>query len=252
MCGTKYIAESAYIISKKNIIIPSLDAGCSITESMDVRDVISYKNENPKSVIVTTLNSSSEVMSVSDYIVSDDNAENIINNIPEDMNIFFGPNKNLGNFLKNKTGRNIAIWNGKCIVHDKFSESDLVKIKTEYPYATILVHSECNSNILNYADFVGNSSSLVKYVKENPGKEYIVLAEPGVIYNMKNISPNGIFIDIPIINDDGNKECSICPHMRQNSIEKLYIAMKNLFPLVSVGNEIANNVKVKLLNAIVF
>lgn len=246
-CGVKFMAEAAYILnSGKKVLIPDLNAGCSLESSCKASDFKAFRTKYPDHVAVTYINCSAEVKALSDIIVTSSNAERIINSIPEDKEILFAPDKHLGQYLIRTTGRNMTLWEGSCIVHENFSERELVRLKTLYPKAHVIAHPECPTNLLEYADHIGSTSSLLKYTQENNGQEYIVLTEPGIIHQMIKLSPDSIFYDVPSLNQAGCTSCSQCPYMRLNSLEKIYLCMVNGLPEVKVPTTTATKAKAAL------
>lgn len=246
-CGVKFMAEAATILNpSKKVLIPDLNAGCSLEKSCPAEEFKEFRQRNKDLVAVTYINCSAEVKALSDIIVTSSNAEAIINSIPQDKKILFTPDKHLGNYLIKKTGRNMTLWEGTCVVHENFSERELIRIKTSNPTARIIAHPECPAHLLEYATHVGSTSSLLKYVQEHNGLEFIVLTEPGIIHQMHKVSPNSKFYDVPAITHGGCAACSQCPYMRLNSIEKVYLCMKNSSPEVSLKSDVAEKAKVAL------
>jgi quinolinate synthase len=243
-CGVKFMAEAAFILNPgKKVLIPDLNAGCSLESSCKARDFKAFREKHPDHIAVTYINCSAEVKALSDIIVTSSNAEQIIKSIPEDREILFAPDKHLGQYLIGRTGRNMALWEGSCIVHENFSERELVRLKTTYPKAYVIAHPECPAALLEYADHIGSTSSLLKYTQQNNGREYIVLTEPGIIHQMIKLSPDSTFYDVPALNQSGCASCSQCPFMRLNSLEKIYLCMVNSAPEIKVPTEIAAKAK---------
>lgn len=246
-CGVKFMAESAFILNpSKKVLLPDLKAGCSLEESCSSDQFKKFRQEHPNHVSVTYINCSAEVKALSDIIVTSSNAEQIINSIPKDRKILFAPDKHLGNYLIRKTGRSMTLWNGTCVVHENFSERELIRLKTSYPAAKIIAHPVCPANLLEYAKHIGSTSSLLNYVKENAGQEFIVLTEPGIINQMHKIAPSSTFYDIPSLNKAGCSSCSECPYMKLNSLEKIYLCMLNKAPEIQLSSTIAAQAKVAL------
>ncbi len=246
-CGVKFMAESAYILNPgKKVIIPDLKAGCSLEDSCPADKFKEFLKSYPDHIVLTYINSSAEVKALSDIIVTSTNAEKIILSVPEDKKIIFGPDRHLGNFLSKRTGREMVLWPGSCIVHENFSERELIKIKTTHPNAKIIAHPECIESLLNYADHIGSTSSLINYVKDNNTYDFIVLTEPGIIHQMKKVAPSSNFYDVPSVGDVGCVNCSTCPFMRLNTIEKLYESMKNFTPEIMVEKEVSEKAKLAL------
>lgn len=246
-CGVKFMAEAALILNpNKKVIIPDLNAGCSLEDSCPADKFAEFRQKHPGHVSITYINCSAEVKALSDIIVTSSSAEQIINSIPQDKEILFAPDKHLGNYLIRKTGRNMTLWEGTCVVHENFSERELIRLKTSYPEAIIIAHPECPSSLLEYANHIGSTSSLLNYTKENNGKEFIVLTEPGIIHQMHKLSPDSTFYDVPSLNQAGCTSCSQCPYMRLNSLEKLYACMINQAPEIKLDPKIAARAKLAL------
>jgi quinolinate synthase len=246
-CGVRFMAESASILNPgKTVIIPDMLAGCSLEEGCDPEEFKKFRLQNPEYIAITYINCSAEVKALSDIIVTSSNAEKIINSIPLEKKILFAPDKNLGSFLIKSTGRSMKLWDGSCVVHENFSEKELIKIKTLRPKAKIIAHPECTSVLLEYANHVGSTSSLIKYVEQRDGEEFIVLTEPHIIHQMYKRAPNSRFYDVPSISQSGCTMCSQCPYMKLNNIEKVYLCMKNLSPKIVVPKDIALMAKASL------
>ncbi|MDP4709344.1 MAG: quinolinate synthase NadA [Rickettsiaceae bacterium] len=245
-CGVKFMAEAASILNpKKQVLLPDLNAGCSLEDSCKPAEFKKFRQQHPNHVYVTYINCSAEVKALSDIIVTSSSAEAIINSIPLDKEILFAPDKHLGNYLIRKTGRPMTLWNGTCIVHENFSERELVRIKTMHPGAEIIAHPECPTALLEYANHIGSTSSLLNYVKENNGLDFIVLTEPGIIHQMHKVSPESKFYDVPSI-EGGCTSCSQCPYMRLNSLEKIYLCMVNKAPEIKLDPQVAAKARLSL------
>lgn len=222
-CGVKFMAEVAKILNPtKKVLVPDLNAGCSLEESCPA-DKFSQFVKSGNSAVVSYINCSADIKALSDIIVTSSNAEKIIKSIPEEEEIIFAPDKNLGNYLIKKTGRKMKLWNGSCIVHEQFSYKSLVKLKERHQDALIIAHPECPENLLDSADFIGSTSRLLSFVEENKGRDFIVLTESGIIHQMKKLSKNSNFYVVPAIKEDIScVNCSNCPHMKLNTMEKIY------------------------------
>lgn len=243
-CGVKFMAEAAYILNPgKTVLIPDNLAGCSLEESCQADDFIKFRSAHPEYLAITYINCSAAVKAASDIIVTSTNAEKIINSIPLTQKILFSPDKHLGKYLMQRTGREMKLWNGSCIVHENFSERELIKIKTMHPKAKVIAHPECPTALLEYAEHVGSTSSLIKYVSQFDGNEFIVLTEHGIIHQMHKKAPNSIFYDVPSLNKAGCTSCNQCPYMKLNTMEKLYLCMKNMTPQITVPHETAIQAK---------
>ncbi|HEU5048385.1 MAG TPA: quinolinate synthase NadA [Rickettsiales bacterium] len=237
-CGVKFMAEGAKILNpKKTVLLPDLKAGCSLEDSCPAPAFAKFKQQHPDHIVVSYINCSAEVKALSDIIVTSTNAEHIIRQIPEDQKIIFAPDRFLGSYLIGKTGRDMVLWNGSCMVHERFSEKELVKLKTRHPDAFIIAHPECPQDLLKYAHHIGSTSSLLRFTEANPGKEFIVLTEPGIIHQMRKLSPGSIFHESPGIVEGACVSCNTCPYMKLNTMEKLYECMKNRSPELLLSPE---------------
>lgn len=226
-CGVKFMAEVAKILSpSKKVLIPDLKAGCSLEDSCQAKEFAAFRAQHPNAIAITYINCSAEIKALSDIIVTSSNAKKIIEQIPANQEIIFAPDQHLGRYIEKETNRKMILWNGSCIVHEQFSEKELVKLKTNHPSAKIIAHPECPENLLAYADFTGSTSALLKYVGENQGGEFIVLTELHIIHQMKKINPSAKFYDCPFIDKAGCSLCNSCPYMQLNNLEKLYLVMK--------------------------
>ncbi|MFL2649952.1 MAG: quinolinate synthase NadA [Alphaproteobacteria bacterium] len=244
-CGVKFMAEVAKILSpSKKVILPDINAGCSLEESCQVKDFKKFKRNHPNHKVVTYINCSADIKAESDIIVTSSNAEKIINSIPEDEKIIFAPDKHLGNYLMKKTKRDMVLWDGSCIVHITFSERELIKLKVRHDDAKIIAHPECPEDILKHADFIGSTSSLLKFVNQDSSQKFIVATEPHIIHQMKKLEPNKEYLIAPGV--DGNCSCSNCPFMELNTMEKLRDCLKNLSPEILIENELILRAKKSL------
>jgi len=235
-CGVKFMAETAKILSpEKIVILPDMDAGCSLEDSCPPDQFKAFREAHPDHIAVTYINCSAEVKALSDIIVTSSSAEHILAQIPLDQKIIFGPDKHLGGYVSKKTGREMLLWPGVCIVHEAFSETELLKLQAQYPGAPVAAHPECPPYILDHADMVGSTSAILKYAKEFEGDTIIIATEPHIIHQMEKALPEKNFIGAP--GADGNCNCNICPYMALNTMEKLYIALRDLEPRIEMDEE---------------
>ncbi len=242
--GVHFMAETAKILNpNKKVVIPDLNAGCSLDESCPPNLFSEFKKSHPNHISVTYINCSAEVKALSDYICTSSNAEKIILSIPKDKEILFAPDKNLGKYLIKKTGRKMTLWEGSCIVHETFSEKKILELKFQNPNAKLIAHPECEESLLSYADFIGSTSSLLKYVGENNSNEFIVATESGIIHQMEKKVPHKKFIPAP---PNENCACNQCPHMKLNTMEKLYLCMKKLSPEIVLSEELIEKASIPL------
>jgi quinolinate synthase len=230
-CGVKFMAEGAKILNPgKRVLLPDMKAGCSLEDSCPPAAFKAFKDKHPDHIVVTYINCSAEVKALSDIIVTSTNAEAIIRQIPESQPIIFAPDKFLGSYLIKKTGRDMRLWNGTCIVHERFSEQELVKLKTRHPDAYVIAHPECPPDVLAYAHHIGSTSSLLAFTADHPGSEFIVLTEPGIIHQMKAKSPGSTFYEAPGIIGGACVSCNTCPYMKLNTLEKVHACMRDKTP----------------------
>lgn len=226
-CGVKFMAEVAKILSpQKRVIIPDLKAGCSLEDSCQPEAFAKFCKEHPDHIVVTYINCSAEIKALSDIIVTSTNAKSIIDQLPKDQKIIFAPDQHLGRYIGKITGRDMLLWSGSCIVHEQYSEKELVKLSTNHPEAKIIAHPECPESLLAHAHHVGSTSSLLKFVEDRPGGEFIILTEAGIIHQMRQKNPTGKFYDCPFVDAAGCTLCNTCPYMKLNNLEKLYLVMK--------------------------
>ncbi len=236
-CGVHFMAETAKILNpEKTVVIPDLEAGCSLSDSCPPDKFAAFLKKHPDHIAVTYINCSAEVKALSDIICTSSNAEKIIRKIPPGRPILFSPDKNLGRYIAKVTGRQMLLWDGACIVHEAFSEERILKLKLEYPEAKIIAHPECEEILLSHADYIGSTSKLLQYVKEDSASVYIVATEPGIIHQMQKSEPHKMFIPAPP--QDETCACNNCPHMKLNTMEKLYLCMKNLTPKIEMSEDL--------------
>ncbi len=244
-CGVKFMAETAKILSPdKIVILPDMDAGCSLEDSCPPDKFAAFRAEHPDHIALTYINCSAAVKALSDIIVTSSSAEKILAQIPKDQKVIFGPDKHLGGYLKRKLGRDMLLWPGVCIVHEAFSETELLKLKAQYPDAPVAAHPECPAHILDHADMVGSTSAILKFAKETPSEVVVVATEPHIIHQMEKAVPDKTFIGAP--GADGNCNCNICPYMALNTMEKLYVALRDLEPRIELDEELRLNAKKSL------
>ena len=226
-CGVKFMAEVAKILSPtKKVLIPDFKAGCSLEDSCQPAAFSEFRKKNPDHIVITYINCSAEIKALSDIIVTSTNAKKIIEQIPLNQKIIFAPDQHLGRYISKETGRDMLLWNGSCIVHEQFSEKELVKLIANHPQAKVIAHPECPESLLSHANHIGSTSSLLKFVADNQGAEFIVLTEPHMIHQMRQKNPSAKFYDCPFVNAAGCNSCNNCPYMQLNNLEKLYLVMK--------------------------
>lgn len=235
--GVHFMAETAKILNPdKLVLLPDLEAGCSLAEGCPAEDFKSFREKYPDHIAITYINCSADVKALSDIICTSSSAEKIINQIPKDQPILFSPDRNLGKYLIKKTGREMLLWDGSCIVHETFSERKIIDLKIKYPKAKLISHPECEEPILMHSDFIGSTSKLLNFVQEDSANQFIVATETGIIHQMKKAAPQKEYIPAPP--EDDSCSCNECPFMKLNTLEKLYLCMKNKFPEITMDEEI--------------
>ena len=239
-CGVKFMAEGAKILNPtKKVLLPDLKAGCSLEFSCPADQFKAFREKNPDHIAITYINCSADIKALTDIIVTSSNAEAIINSLPVDQKIIFAPDKYLGSYLNKKTGRDMLLWNGSCMVHERFSEVELVKLKTRHPKAHVIAHPECPETLLGHAHYIGATSGLLKFTETHPGEEFIVLTEAGILHQMQKRSPGSIFYPVPGALDGGAcVACNTCPYMKLNTMEKLYLCMRDQTPELFLSSEL--------------
>jgi quinolinate synthase len=234
--GVHFMAETAKILNPdKLVLLPDLNAGCSLADSCPPEAFAAFKAAHPNHLVVSYINCSADIKAMSDIICTSSNAVKIVEQIPKEQPIIFAPDRNLGRYVMEQTGRDLVLWQGSCVVHETFSEKKIVQLKIAHPEAEAIAHPECESSILRHASFIGSTAALLKYCQSSPTKEFIVATEPGIIHQMQKLAPDKHFIPAPPIN---NCACNECPFMRLNTLEKLYWAMKNRTPEITMSEDI--------------
>jgi quinolinate synthase len=235
--GVKFMAETAKILApEKKVLLPDLNAGCSLANSCKAADFEKFLNENPGRTVISYVNTTAEIKAMSDIICTSSNAIQIVESLPAEEKLIFTPDRNLGNFILNKTGRDMVIWNGTCHVHEEFSLEAILKLKKENPDAKIIVHPECELPVRMVADFIGSTSSLLQFTKKDTGNCYIVATEVGIIHQMKKENPDKTYLPVPPI--DSTCGCSECSFMKLITIEKILNCLKNEKPEIILDNKI--------------
>ncbi|MEO1222308.1 MAG: quinolinate synthase NadA [Pseudomonadota bacterium] len=244
-CGVKFMAETAKILSpEKTVILPDMDAGCSLEDSCPPEKFKAFREANPDHIALTYINCSTEVKALSDIIVTSSSAETILAQIPEDQKIIFGPDRHLGGWLSRNFNREMLLWPGVCVVHEAFSETELLKLKEQHPGAPIAAHPECPPAIVDHADYVGSTSGILKFASSFEGDTLIVATEPHIMHQMEKALPEKTFIGAP--GADGNCNCNICPYMALNTMEKMYTALRDLEPRIEMDEELRLEAKKSL------
>jgi quinolinate synthase len=230
--GVHFMAETAKILNpNKLVLLPDLDAGCSLADSCPPPAFAAFKQQHPDHLVISYINCTAEIKALSDIICTSANAVKIVQQLPADQPIIFAPDRNLGRYVMEQTGREMVLWQGSCMVHEIFSEKKLVQLKIQYPEAEIIAHPECEPMVLRHADYIGSTTALLNYTQRSPKSTFIVVTESGILHQMQKQQPNKQFIPAPPMN---NCACNECPHMRLNTLEKLYLAMKNKSPEITL------------------
>lgn len=234
--GVHFMAETAKILNPhKLVLLPDLTAGCSLADSCPPDRFAAFKAAHPDHLVISYINCTAEIKALSDIICTSSNAVKIVQQIPPEQPIIFAPDRNLGRYVMEQTGREMVLWDGSCIVHETFSERKLIELQGQYPQAEIIAHPECETPVLNHAHFIGSTTALLHYAQRSPAQQFIVVTEPGIIHQMTLAAPQKQFIPAP---GQSNCACNECPYMRLNTLEKLYLAMKHQSPEITLPQPI--------------
>lgn len=234
--GVHFMAETAKILSpNKKVLLPDVKAGCSLADSCPPHLFKKFKEKYPDHLVITYVNCTAELKALSDIVCTSTNAVQIVESLPKDQKIIFGPDRNLGAYVAKKTGRDLVLWNGACMVHEIFSQEKITKLKERHPNAKFIAHPECEEVVLKMADYIGSTTGLLKYTISNPATEFIVATESGIIHQMEKANPTKTFIPAP---PNNSCACNDCPYMKRNTLEKLYLCIKNGSPEVTVPDHI--------------
>ncbi len=230
--GVHFMAETAKILNPdKLVLLPDLAAGCSLADSCPPDKFAQFKAEHPGHLVISYINCTAEIKAMSDLICTSANAVKMVQQVPESQPIIFAPDRNLGRYVMQQTGREMVLWQGSCIVHETFSEKKMVQLKIQYPEAEAIAHPECEPAVLRHASYIGSTTALLKYIQQSPSQSFIVATEPGIIHQMQKVAPHKQFIPAPPMNSCA---CNECPYMRLNTLEKLYWCMKNREPEITL------------------
>lgn len=241
MCGVHFMGETMKILCPdKKVLIPDMAAGCSLADSCKASDLAYFKAEHPEYMVVSYVNTSADVKALTDVVVTSSNAKKIVDQLPEDAKIIFGPDKNLGNYINSVTGREMLLWDGACHVHSRFSLEALLALKEQYPDTPVLAHPECKAVILSQADVIGSTKALLDYSIKSPQKRFIVVTESGILHEMQKACPNKEFIPVPPeASESIGCQCNECEYMRLNTLEKLFACLRDETPEIFVSDDIA-------------
>ena len=235
-CGVHFMAETAKILSpEKIVLLPDAEAGCSLADDCPAEEFKAFKENHPEHFVVSYINCTAAVKAQSDLICTSSNAVDLVNQIPTDKPILFAPDQNLGRWVQRQSGRELTLWQGRCMVHEDFSEEALLKLKLKHPDAEVIAHPECMENLLELADFIGSTSKLLQHTQTSSATTFIVITEPGILHQMQKKVPSKKFLDVPGI--DGCS-CNTCPYMRMNTLEKLWHCLETLEPRIEMDEEL--------------
>lgn len=230
--GVHFMAETAKILNPdKLVLLPDLNAGCSLADSCPPPAFAQFKADHPDHLVVSYINCTAEIKAMSDIICTSSNAVKLVNQIPKEQPIIFAPDRNLGRYVMEQTGREMLLWQGSCMVHETFSEKQIVRLQMEHPDAEVIAHPECEPPVLRHAAYIGSTTALLNYALNSPSSTFVVVTEPGIIHQMQKDAPHKQFIPAPALN---HCACNECPHMRLNTLEKLYLAMQNCTPEITL------------------
>ena len=233
VCGVHFMGETAKILSpEKKVLVPDLNAGCSLADSCKAEDFEAFIKEHPGHTVISYVNTTAAVKALTDVVVTSSNAQKIVSQFPKDAKIIFGPDRNLGNYINSVTGRNMLLWNGACHVHEQFSTEKLISLRKQYPEAKVLAHPECKQTIIALADVVGSTQALLNYAINSDSRQFLVATESGILHEMTQRCPGKEFIPVPP--EDSTCACNECNFMRLNTLEKLYNCLKNETPEIQV------------------
>jgi quinolinate synthase len=237
--GVHFMAETAKLLNpSKKVVIPDLRAGCSLADSCPPDAFQKFKEQHPNHVVISYINCTAAIKAQTDIICTSSNAIQIVQSVPKDKQIIFAPDKNLGRYIIQKTGRDMVLWDGSCMVHEIFSQQKITKLKEQYPNAQVIAHPECEEVVLKLADFIGSTTGLLKYTQTNSCNEFIVVTESGILHQMHKASPHKLFIAAP---PNNNCACNDCPHMKLNTMEKIYLCMKYEKPEVNIAADLMDD-----------
>lgn len=234
--GVHFMAETAKILNPdKKVLLPDLKAGCSLSDSCPPPLFKAFKDKHPDHIVISYINCSAGIKALSDIICTSSNAKQIVDSLPSDQKIIFAPDKNLGAYINKHSGRDMLLWNGACMVHELFSLEKITRLKERHGSAKFIAHPECENAVLKLADFIGSTTQLLKYTEEDSADTFIVATETGILHQMQKLSPNKTFIPAP---PDNSCACNDCPHMKLNTLEKLYLCMKYELPEITMDEEL--------------
>lgn len=243
--GVHFMAETAKMLNPDTLVVlPDMEAGCSLADSCPANDFAEFKKKYPDHIVISYINTTAAIKTLTDIVCTSGNAVQIVESLPVDQKIIFAPDKNLGGYINRITGRNMVLWNGTCEVHDILSTEAVIKLKEENPDAVVIAHPECNAPVLALAEYIGSTTGMLNYTKTDSRKKYIVATETGILHQMQKESPNKEFLVVP---SDETCNCNDCPYMKLNTLEKLYLALKNESPAIEMDIELIEKAKKPIL-----
>ena len=242
MCGVHFMAETCKLLSPDKIVLcPDTEAGCSLADSCKAEDLKKFKDEHPGYQVISYVNTTAAVKALTDVVVTSGNAKKVVDQLPKDAKLIFGPDYNLGNYINEVTGRQMLLWNGGCHVHERFSVSKILELKKKYPDAVVMAHLECKAPVLAVAEVKGSTATMLNYAQQSDKKQFIVATEAGILHEMQRTCPDRLFIPVPPEISESGLECSCneCNYMKLNTLEKVYNCLKNMSPQIEIDPEIA-------------
>ena len=244
MCGVHFMAETCKLLSPdKMVLCPDLEAGCSLADSCKAEDLKKFKDEHPGYQVISYVNTTAAVKALTDVVVTSGNAKKVVDQLPKDAKLIFGPDYNLGNYINEVTGRKMLLWNGGCHVHERFSVTQIIKLKEKYPDAVVMAHLECKAPVLAAADVKGSTATMLNYAQQSDNKQFIVATEAGILHEMQRTCPDKEFIPVPPEISESGLECSCneCQYMKMNTLEKVYNCLKDENPQIEIDPKIAKD-----------
>ena len=244
MCGVHFMAETCKLLSPgKMVLCPDLEAGCSLADSCKAEDLKKFKDEHPGYQVISYVNTTAAVKALTDVVVTSGNAKKVVDQLPKDAKLIFGPDYNLGNYINEVTGRKMLLWNGGCHVHERFSVTQIIKLKEKYPDAVVMAHLECKAPVLAAADVKGSTATMLNYAQQSDKKQFIVATEAGILHEMQRTCPDKEFIPVPPEISESGLECSCneCQYMKMNTLEKVYNCLKDENPQIEIDPKIAKD-----------
>jgi quinolinate synthase len=242
MCGVHFMAETCKLLSPdKTVLCPDLEAGCSLADSCKAEDLKKFKDEHPGYQVISYVNTTAAVKALTDVVVTSGNAKKVVDQLPKDAKLIFGPDYNLGNYINEVTGRDMLLWNGGCHVHERFSVGKILELKKQYPDAVVMAHLECKAPVLALADVKGSTADMLRFAGKNPATQFIVATEAGILHELQRTCPEKEFIPVPPEISESGLECSCneCQYMKLNTLEKVYNCLRNELPKIEIDPEIA-------------